>query len=137
MKLLISILLILGFLWVVQKMAIQYEHAKREGIDSSRTETSGGPPAADASQLPGMPISIESALQAAQKQGADGLAEFLRQYRHAIRDPRLAAIELDYAVLLNLKNPEESRRVFKSVQERTPRSSPVYDRIKRLEKTYQ
>lgn len=132
MKVVITILLILGFLWVYKQLFDKYERVKRE---SDAEQTSTAQPSA--SSLPGMPESLESSLEAAQKQGADGLAQFLRQYRHAIRDPRLAAIELDYVVLVSLKDPNEARRVFKSVQDRTPASSPVYSRVKRLEKTYQ
>ena len=52
-------------------------------------------------------------------------------------DPRLAAIELDYIVLISSTNPQESRRLFSLVKQRTPTNSPVYPRVKRLEKTYQ
>lgn len=135
MKTIITILLILGFLWVYKQIFDKYERVKRE-TESEQT-TGNTPPRQSSTALPGMPESLESSLEAAQKKGAEGLAQFLRQYRHAIRDPRLAAIELDYVVLVSLKDPIEARRVFRSVQERTPRTSPVYERMKRLEKTYQ
>lgn len=135
MKAVITILIILGFLWVYKQIFDKYERVKKESdVEQTSPER---PVTQSSSALPGMPESLESSLDAAQKQGADGLAQFLRQYRHAIRDPRLAAIELDYVVLVSLKDPNEARRVFRSVQERTPPASPVYQRVKRLEKTYQ
>jgi hypothetical protein len=54
-----------------------------------------------------------------------------------VSDPRLAAIELDYIVLIGSTNPQEARRLFTAVKQRTPPNSPIYERVKRLEKTYQ
>jgi hypothetical protein len=133
MKVVISILLIAILIWFAKFLQREYGAAQPQNERSQQAP----PPRSSATALPGMPISLESSLENARKQGADGLAAFLRQYRHAIRDPRLAEIELDYLTLLSLKNPAEARQVFKSVQERTPPSSPLHERIKRLEKNYQ
>jgi hypothetical protein len=88
-------------------------------------------------QLPGLIPSLEPQLQAAQQQGAAGLRSFLTRYGKTISDPRLASIEMDYVVLLARENPGEARKVFARVKKRTPASSPVYPRIKQLEKTYE
>lgn len=133
MKALITIAIVVTCLWLIKQLDIKYQEVKRRsGPDPvpEQAQTANAP-------LPGMPVTLDESLAAAQKQGAEGLGNFLRQYGHHIRDPRLAALELDYVVLLSLKNPEEARRIFKAVQARTPPSSPVYGRIKRLEKTYQ
>jgi hypothetical protein len=66
-----------------------------------------------------------------------GLKDFLSTYGNTVNDPRLAAIELDYAVLVAPSNPSEARRVFAKVKGRLQENSPVYDRMKRLEKTYE
>jgi hypothetical protein len=87
--------------------------------------------------LPGMPAHLESSLAAASNQGADGLRAWLNQNRRQVHDPRLAAIELDYVVLVAGKNFGEAKDVFASVKGRTPTNSPVYPRIKKLEKFYQ
>ena len=50
---------------------------------------------------------------------------------------RLAEIELDYVVLIGSTNPQEARRLFTVVKQRTSTNSPVFPRVKRLEKTYQ
>jgi len=44
---------------------------------------------------------------------------------------------LDYIVLISSTNPQEARRLFTVVKQRTPTNSPVYPRVKLLEKTYQ
>lgn len=88
-------------------------------------------------QLPGLVSSLESKLAASQELGATGLRNFLTQYGKGIRDPRLAWIELDYAVLVMRENPAEAKKIFARVKKRTPVSSLVYPRIKQLEKTYE
>jgi hypothetical protein len=135
MRQFLGILIVVAVLMMVKRLYTKYEAIKKEGSRSEQTTPAANPN--DSSALPGLPPTLEAPLQTAQKQGADGLRNFLAQYHYAIRDPRLAAIELDYVVLVNLKDPAEARRVFKAVQERTPTSSPVYERVKRLAKTYQ
>lgn len=88
-------------------------------------------------QLPGMPQPLETSLKAAQQQGADAMATWLKNYNHVLEDPRKAWIELDYVLLLSRNRPAEARKVFAAVKERTPATSPVYPRIKQLEKTYE
>jgi len=87
--------------------------------------------------LPGLPANLEASLQVAQKQGVVGMRNWLNLYRRYVSDPRLAEIELDYVVLISSTNPQEARRLFTVVKQRTPTNSPVYARVKRLEKTYQ
>jgi hypothetical protein len=94
-------------------------------------------PIADGDQLPGMPPSLRPVLEAARKRGAPGLHDFLVMYGNTINDPRRAWIELDYVVLLAQSSPGEARREFAKVKSRVPPDSPVYDRIKQLEKTYE
>ena len=94
-------------------------------------------PTFDATKLPGMVPKLEPILQAAQQRGASGLKDFLTMYGKGIADPRKAYIELDYVVLVAQTNPGEARKVFESVKKRTPQSSPVYNRIRKLEKTYE
>ncbi len=90
-----------------------------------------------AAYLPGMPQGLEESFAKAKAAGAQTLQEWLRLYGPSINDPRKAAIELDYAMLLSRENPAEARRVFAAVKARTRETSPVYKRIKELEKTYE
>ena len=88
-------------------------------------------------QLPGMPYQLDASLRAAQNQGAAGLRNWLKAYGEKIQDPRKAWIELDYCVAVSREDPSEARRVFAEVKKRTQSTSPVWPRIKRLEKTYE
>jgi hypothetical protein len=87
--------------------------------------------------LAGMPYQLEQSLQAAEKKGASGLREWLKTYGPSIQDPRKAWIELDYCTLIVRDDPAEARRIFKTVKDRTPATSPVFDRVKKLEKSYE
>jgi hypothetical protein len=88
-------------------------------------------------QLPGMPYDLQASLDAAQKQGAAGLRNWLATHDRVLQDPRKAWIQLDYCVLLSSENPNEAKRVFAAVKQRTPTSSPVWPRIRELEKSYE
>ena len=89
--------------------------------------------------LPGLPNQLESRLQEAQKKGPDTFREFIDSIKKSplVKDPRLAWIELDYVVMIASKDPAEAKRLFAKIKERTPPDSPVYPRIKSLEKTFE
>ncbi|MBA4148934.1 MAG: hypothetical protein H0X66_12530 [Verrucomicrobia bacterium] len=129
MKALIVIFLVLGAAFIGWKLYEQYD-VKEPEVAEAPTQLVG-------TQLPGLPPALEYPLSTAQQQGATGLRNFLAKYGKGIRDPRLAWIELDYAVLMMRENPAEAKRIFARVKKRTPISSPVYPRIKQLEKTYE
>ena len=88
-------------------------------------------------QLSGVPQPLEPTLKAAEAQGAAGLRNWLKTYGRSIQDPRKAWIELDYCVVISRDNPAEAKRIFGEVKKRTPETSPVWPRIKQLEKTYE
>jgi hypothetical protein len=91
----------------------------------------------DGGQLPGLPYQYWASLQAAQKQGPAGVKNWLTTYGKIVQDPRKAWIELDYCVSIVRDDPVEAKRIFADVKQRTPTSSPVWPRIKQLEKTYE
>jgi hypothetical protein len=109
----------------------------QEAEKKKRQQTEVAQPQATGTQLPGMVSQLEPILEVAQRQGASGLRRFLGQYGKTINDPRLASIELDYVVLVANDNPAEARKTFARVKQRVPRESPVYPRVKQLEKAYQ
>jgi hypothetical protein len=88
-------------------------------------------------QLPGLPYQLETSLQNARKQGATGLRNWLKAHGQSVEDPRKAWIELDYCIAVARQDTAEAKRVFAQVKERTPPSSPVWPRIKQLEKAYE
>jgi hypothetical protein len=87
--------------------------------------------------IPGLPAYLEDSLAAAKRQGAEGLKIWLKSNRDSVSDPRLADIELDYVVMVAGRNFGEAREVLNAVKARTPEDSPVYPRLKKLEKAYQ
>jgi hypothetical protein len=138
MRQLIALLLVIGAIWGARQLYHYWEDvkAKKEIEDRGGAPPPATTPAATA-VLPGLPASLENSLQAAQKQGAAGMKNWLKLYRSYVSDPRLAAIELDYVLMISSTNPQEARQVFAAVKQRTPTNSPVYPRVKQLEKTYQ
>jgi hypothetical protein len=87
--------------------------------------------------LPGLPPSWDTSLKAAEQQGASALGNWLKTYGPGVQDPRKAWIQLDYVLLITRENPQEAKRIFAEVKDRTQPSSPVWPRIHDLEKTYQ
>ncbi|HEY2952805.1 MAG TPA: hypothetical protein VGK40_09490 [Verrucomicrobiae bacterium] len=130
MKPLISILIIIGLVWVGVKIFNYWEDVGAEKAAQQKAATAG--PA-----LAGLPQKLEASLQQAQQAGARDLKKWLDAHRQEVQDPRLASIELDYVVLVARENPAEAKLVFAAVKERIGFDSPVYQRVKDLEKTYQ
>lgn len=92
----------------------------------------------DPRSLAGLDYKFESSLQEAMnKNDPDALKAWLTQYQPVLKDPRLAWIELDYVQLLTPRNPLEAKKVFATVKARIDEYSPVYKRVKALEKTYE
>jgi hypothetical protein len=87
--------------------------------------------------LAGLPYQLEGPLDEAYKKGAAGLKEWLEKVKGSpqVQDPRLALVELDYVTLIYRKDPIEAKRVFAEVKQRISPESPVYPRIKAMEKT--
>src|SRR4051812_22976311 len=87
--------------------------------------------------LPGLPQAWDASLKAAQQHGAAALGNWLKTYGRGVQDPRKAWIELDYVLMITRDNPQEAKRIFADVKDRTPPTSPVWPRIHDLEKSYQ
>ncbi|MBM3845580.1 MAG: hypothetical protein FJ405_04750 [Verrucomicrobia bacterium] len=92
----------------------------------------------DGSNLQGMSQALEGTYRTAQSKGVLGLRDFLRDYKGTehLLDPRMGHIELDYAVLMMSKDPAVARRVFTEVKDRTPPHSPLQQRLKLMERTF-
>jgi len=130
----ISVLIIVLVIYGGWKLFFYWEQVKEEKENSQKAAAAA---AVVPEQLPGMPAGLEPTLQAAQQAGAPGLKNWLRQYDRVVGDPRRAWIELDYVVLVARDDPAEARRAFAAVKKRTTPASPVYERVKQLEKTYE
>jgi hypothetical protein len=128
-KALLALVLLMTALWLVLQLSETYKKHEKGSV-TQKDDPAGG-------VLPGLPPALEPTLEAARKQGAAGLGRWLAHHRINVRDPRLAEIELDYAVLVSQKDPAEARRVFFAVKQRIQPTSPVYQRVQRLEKAFQ
>lgn len=115
----------LFFYW--ERVKNEEEETKKKAVATALIET----------QLPGMPYQLENTLQAAKAQGTEGLRNFLKNYGRTLQDPRKAWIELDYCQMLSHEDTAEAKRLFAEVKARTPQTSPIWPRIKQLEKTYE
>ena len=135
MSKLLSILMIAGVIYAGIKFNDYWKKVKADqtSANGSGAATAAGPPA---HELPGLPPSFEASLAAAQKQGPLAMKKWLTAYRSYIRDPRLAAIELDYVVLVGSSDLRDAKKIFASVQARVKPDSPLYKRVQALEKTY-
>jgi hypothetical protein len=133
----ITILLIVGAGWGI--WAVRNYYLERQAADPNMnySQESAKTPGIIPQQLAGMHYTLEMPLEQATKGGATTLKKFIDQYRGAIKDPRLAWIELDYVVMAALKDPAQARVVFADVKKRTPTNSVIYPRIEKLAKRYE
>jgi len=116
-----------------------WEYWQRQDQERAEKPSTVNPFGVVPHQLPGLNPKLEAPLQQAQREGAAGLKRWLDTYKRSglAKDPRLAWIELDYVLLISTENPIEAKNLFAQIKKRTPADSPVYPRIKALEKTYE
>lgn len=127
MKALITLVLIAGLYLLGKSIMDQYKaKQQKENPDQPAAVT----------QLEGVPAHLEVSLQNATAAGAPTLKTWLHHNRKYCRDPRLAEIELTYVVLVSRTDPSEAKQIFQSVKRRTPKTSPIYERVQRLNATY-
>ncbi len=131
---LIAALIILGVLFCGWELFFYWEKVKNEQ-DLQQKQAAAAVVTED--QLSGLPQSMEASLKAAEAKGAAGLGNWLKVYGRVVQDPRKAWIELDYCLLISKDDPSEARRLFAEVKNRTPETSPVWPRIKKLENAYE
>jgi len=132
---LITILIIVAALWGGWQLFLYWDKVKQE--DESAAKKKAQTEIVSGDQLGGMPQSLESSYKAAQTQGPNAVKNWLKVNGRNVQDPRKAWIELDYCVGISREDPVEAKRVYAEVRNRTPQTSPVWPRIKQLEKTYQ
>jgi hypothetical protein len=131
---LIAALIIVIVLYGGWQLFFYWEKVKNEE-EAAQKQSSVQP--VDPRSLSGLPQRLEATLEAAQKEGVTGMRNWFKMYGHIVQDPRKAWVELDYCVLIAREDPAEAKRIFASVKSRTPSNSPIWPRIKQLEKTYQ
>ena len=135
MKIAITILIIAGVFFGGYKLW-EYWDSMKENESRAATSTVVQ---ISSEQLPGLPRELEPSLQQAQKGGPKTMKAWLDKVKSSrlVKEPRLGGIELDYVLIITKDDPLEAKRIFHDVKERTPPDSPLYPRIKALEKTYE
>lgn len=142
MKALITIFIILVAVYGFMELVGFYDRSTKrtnrssdEEWNQAATVPTGNAPITGSS-LSGLPPTLEGSLAQAQQEGVEVFGKWLKTWHKQIQDPRLAWIELDYVVLLNLKSHREARERFQEVKARVGPGSPVLDRIAKLDSAY-
>lgn len=133
MSKLIAILILLAAIWGFSKLVSLYNKTKLENEGPPRVRQAVAPE----DSLPPLPPALENSLGQARSGGSAAMKEWLAVNQAALRDPRRAAIELDYAQLLVRGDPAGAKRVYQAVKARTPPDSPVYERLQKLGRLFE
>jgi hypothetical protein len=132
-KAIAAVLIVLGC-YGVWELFLYWEKVKGQE-ETQQKQSAAAQVAGDT--LPGLAWQLEESLRDAKTKGAAGLKAWLKAHSQSVEDPRKAWIELDYCVAIAREDPAEARRVFAEVKQRLSTGSPVYPRMKQLEKTYE
>lgn len=138
MKILIAIFIVMVGVYLFLKVAGVYDRSVNpSGQVQESAASASGTGAVTGESLPGLPSYLEASLAQAQQGGVETLGKWLKDWGRQVQDPRLAWIELDYVVLLNLRSHREARERFLQVAARIGPGSPVADRVRKLAPAYE
>ena len=129
LRLIIIALLVWGGYYVVSSLMDRYHAIQRKETISNQ------PAEVTSATLPGMPAQLQASLDAAEAQGPAALKRWIDVNRRYLQDPKLGDIELDLAVSLMRQNSTQAREIYKEVKARTPATSLLQERLKRLSKS--
>lgn len=109
--------------------------------DKARLEHAGQKPEqaavlASGDSLAGMPHQLDAGYRAAKGNGPAAFRAWFTTNEKLLADPRKAWIELELCVAMTRENPAEAKKIYTTVKGRVPPSSPVYAKVKELEKTF-
>ena len=128
-------------IWILIILAVGYGgYLLFQQWDQARLEHDGQKKAEAAAvvvgeRLPGMQQQLESALKSAKDKGPVAFQSWFTANEKTLADPRKAWIELELCVAMSRENPSEAKKIFARVKARVPPSSPVWPKMKELEKT--
>jgi hypothetical protein len=131
---LIAAFIIIVVLYGGWHLFLYWERVRDEKETQKKQETAA---IVDGNHLPGLPEKLEASLETAKKNGAGAMRTWLKNYGSMVQDPRKAWIQLDFCVLVSREDLPEARRVYAEVKKRTQATSPVWPRVKDLEKVYE
>ena len=133
MKPLIAILIVVGLIFGVWKVWDYWEQVNKEKAQVQEELAN----IENSSSYDGMPSQLQESFRKAEAKGPTAVKQWLDTYRHLVKDPRLAAIELDYVVSISREDPVTAKKMFADIKERIQPTSPLYKRIQALEKNYE
>jgi hypothetical protein len=131
---LISALLILAVVFVGYRIYVHWEKIQSDNDKQQRAETAVA--SVSPESLPGLPPHLDQSLHAAREKGPAAFRAWYNASERLLADPRKAWIELDLCVAITRDDPAAAKRIFAGVKARVPPSSPVWPRVKELEKAY-
>ena len=123
-------------MWALYHQWAEYQKGERQ-YKIAREEQAANPPP-DMEALYPLASQIETELDAAEKQGAEGIKTFLDLYGNSnkLPDPRKALIQLEYVRLISFHDIAEAKRVFFEVKARIKPNSPAYEEFKKLQPNF-
>ena len=133
MSKLIGVLIVLVAIWGFSKLVIFYGKTKLETEGPPKSQQAAAP----VDPLPPLAPALEASFQQAKAGGAFAMKDWLAANQAFLRDPKKAAIELDYAQLLVRSDPAGAKRVYHAVKARTPADSPVFERVQKLGRLFE
>lgn len=109
--------------------------------DKARIEHAGQKPEqaavlATGDSLAGMPYQLDANYRIAKGNSPAAFRTWFAANEKLLADPRKAWIELELCVAMTRENPAEAKKIYAVVKGRVPPSSPVYGKVKELEKTF-
>lgn len=136
MKLLISILILVGVAMGGYKIYDHWQSVKQRRVLQEKAARGAD---INPESLPGLPSQLQYKVRENQEAGPEAFKRFIDSCKRFpdVKDPRLAWMELDYLVMISQTDPIEAKKIFFEVKKRTPTDSPIYPRIRALEKTYE
>jgi hypothetical protein len=129
----IWVLIILVAVYVGYQVFQQWDKARLEH-DGRKSEPAAVLATGDS--LSGMPPQLDAGYRAARANGSATFRTWFNTNERLIADPRKAWIELELCVAMTRDNPAEAKKIYAVVKSRVPPSSPVYGKVKELEKTF-
>jgi hypothetical protein len=112
----------------------EWDKARLEHDGKKKAEAAA---AVSGESLPGMPYQLETALRSARDKGPVAFRTWFSTNEKLLADPRKAWIELELCVAMSRENPSEAKKIFAGVKKRVPPSSPVWPKMKEMEKTFE
>jgi hypothetical protein len=128
----IWILIIFVAGYIGYRLFQQWDQARLEHDGQKKAEAAA---VVTGESLAGMRPELETGLRTAKDKGAMAFRAWFNANEKLLADPRKAWIELELCVAMSRENPSEAKKIFAGIKSRVPPSSPVWTKMKDLEKT--